>query len=145
MIIPTVNDVSARTPVTARVDYLNRAAWQDMVRAWRRADADLVPIRDRFDAAEQRWRTSRTDPLAAAALDQATRLHERQLALCDVALDALLDTRAPDLSAVLWKLGIVTNRLGPDMPADLRFLVPDLRSVETIHAARMAGGTHAGV
>jgi hypothetical protein len=145
MITPTANDVYADEVVIGRVrNLIPIVEWPDMVEAWQKAEAALVPVRNRFDAAEQRWLTARTDPSAVAELDQATCCHESQLDLCGAALDALLDTKAPDLSVVLWKLEIVANRLGPDMPADLRFLVPDLRAVEAIHAAQMTGGDHAG-
>jgi hypothetical protein len=113
--------------------------WRAAVEKWRKAEAALAPIARRFNAAETRWFASK-DESAAAELERATRDHHRQLDRCDAARRALLNTRAPDLAAVIWKLGVITDWLGLDMPDELAFLPPDLRALQTNHPGQADGG-----
>jgi hypothetical protein len=110
--------------------------WQAAVRAWRDAETRIAPAHARFDAAEQLWFAVRDDtpdgPASAVrtAMDQAIRDHDHQLDLHEAALDALLNTRAPDLSAIIWKLDLIRAMLGPDWPDLLDFLPADLRAFQ---------------
>lgn len=118
--------------------------WQRAVDRWRKAQAALAPVRRRFDATERLWFAARkgmsgreSQALAVTmGLDQAERDHVRHTDRCAAAFDGLLDTRAPDISAVIWKLQIVTDLLGSDVPEQLDFLLADLRSLDP----NLAGG-----
>lgn len=116
------------------------SGWHAAIQAWRKAEAKLAPIRNRFDMAETRWFAASTDPHTIAEHDQANRDFERQLMRCDAALEALLNTRPPTISAVLWKLENVASRLWPDIWNDLQFLADDLRAFETGDIVSMDGG-----
>jgi hypothetical protein len=105
------------------------ARWRAAIENWRRAEAGLEPIARRFNAAEARWFASK-DEAAASELERATYDHNCHLDRCDDARSVLLRTRAPDLAAVIWKLGVVRDRLGRDMPDELTFLLPDLRALD---------------
>ena len=112
--------------------------WQRAVDRWRKTQAALAPVRRRFDAVERLWFAVRkgmsyreSQALAVTmGLDHAERDHVRHTDRCAAAFDALLNTRAPDISAVIWKLQIVTDLLGVDMPEQLDFLLADLRSLD---------------
>lgn len=111
-------------------------AWQTAVSAWRDAEARIAPAHARFDAAERLWFAARADTpgeqasAARIAMKRARRDHDRQLDLHDDALHALLNTRAPDLSAVVWKLGLVRAMLGVDWPDLLDFLPADIGALQ---------------
>lgn len=102
--------------------------WRAAIENWRRAEVALEPIRRRFNAAETRWFASK-DEAATSELERAMHDHDRHLDRCDEARSVLLRTRAPNLAAVIWKLGVVRDRLGRDMPDELTFLLPDLRAL----------------
>jgi len=117
--------------------------WQAALQVWLKVEADLLPIRDRFDAAEKALFAARTDPLAAAEHASAMCDHENQLDLCDAALQALLDARVPDMSAVLFKLELVADRILPEAIEALRFLPADLRAIDRARVNPVEGGKHA--
>lgn len=108
--------------------------WQAAVRAWVDAEKRIAPAHARFDAAERLWFAVRDDTLESSAsaarmtMERARRHHDRQLDLHEDALNALLNTRVPDLSAILWKLGLIRSMIGPDWPELLDFLPSDLRA-----------------
>lgn len=110
--------------------------WHAAVKAWRHAEGSIAPAHARFDTAERLWFAVRGDTpnrqasAARIAMERARRDHDRQLDLHGEAFDALLNTRAPDLSAVVWKLGLVRAMVGPDWPDLLDFLPADLHAIE---------------
>lgn len=129
----------AATPAAAIPLPLIRAPlpkWQAAVKAWRDAEAKITPAHARFDAAERLWFAVREDAPdgqasdAMIGLERARRDHDRQLDLHADALDAVLNTRAPDLSAIVWKLGLVRAMIGPDWPELLDFLSADIRALQ---------------
>lgn len=133
----------AATPtasISLRLAPVPLSTWPAAVSAWRDAEARFDLARTRFNAAERLWfavRTGSPDGPAMAAsieMEREEREHDRQLDLHRDALDALLDTRAPDLSAVMWKFGVIRAMLGVDWPELLDFLPADLRALQ--------GGSH---
>ena len=122
--------------------------WQRAVDRWRQAEAALAPVRRRFDAAERQWfaackgRSERERRALAVSigLDQAEHDHTRHADRCAAALDALLDTRAPDLAAVIWKLVLVTDMLGSDVPEHVDFLRADLLWLDPHNTLSAAAG-----
>jgi hypothetical protein len=110
--------------------------WPAAVSAWRDAEARFDLALARFNAAERLWFAVRKDspdgPAVAASIEMEREELERdrQLDLHRDALDTLLNTRAPDLSAVIWKLGVIRTMLGADWPDLLDFLPADLRALQ---------------
>ena len=124
----------AATPAAAIPLPLARAPlpeWQATVKAWRDAEAKIAPAHARFDAPDPQTSAARIE------LERARRDHDRQLDLHDDALDALLNTPAPDLAAIVWKLGMARAMIGPDWPDLLDFLTADIRALqEARHVGR---------
>lgn len=119
------------------------SAWRAAVKAWRDAERAIAPAHARFDAAERLWfavREDTPDGQASAArigMERARRDHDRQLDLHEDTLNALLNTPAPDLSAVVWKVGLVRAMIGPDFPDLLDFLPADIGALrEARHVDR---------
>jgi len=114
--------------------------WQAALGAWRRAEADLLPIRDRFNAAEVWYFGAKSNPLAAAEFKEAVNGHNSQLHRCDAALEAMLNTRPPNVDAVLFKVGLIAERHWDPIADLLHFLGPDLHALEAAHFRAAEGG-----
>ncbi len=115
-------------------------AWHAVVQALREVEAETEPFRERFDAAEALYFADTSNLLAKAKKVSAWREYVRALERCDVARDAVLDTRAPDVSAIIFKFRLIGDHLWPEVIEALRFFEPDLRALEAAHFMAIDGG-----
>lgn len=123
-----------------------RRQWSEALIRYRNADAAFAPVQAAFDAAERAWFAARSqrDRMSEEALQRLRDQiglnkaydDERRFGnALDVAVRALLNTPAPDLDAIIFKLKLI-----PGSHFDEDIGKPILADLERLHGGVMGEG-----